>query len=224
MNAIVARSQATTAYADLRRLLLAGEYRPGERLAEVALAERLGMSRTPVREALRRLQADGLVEGSWRGVAVPLLEPAEIGHAYELRAALEALTAEAAARRVRDGRVPRAELDTLRAHAERAKAETARGDLSAALEHNRNFHGAIASMAANPIVADVLVRVWDRIAISTRDSLAPAHRGDEVAEEHDRLVAAIAEGQPEPAEAIARAHVLATFKTLIDPRGRAKCR
>lgn len=212
-----AASQATTAYADLRRLLLAGEYPPGERLGEVALAQRLGMSRTPVREALRRLQANGLVEESWRGVVVPSLDPVEIGHAYELRAALEALTGETAARRVAEGRVPRTELEALAAHADRAKAETAHGDLGAGIEHNRRFHLAIASMAANPMVEVVLVGVWDRIAISAQASLTPAHRGDEVAEEHDRLLAAIAEGRPDAAATHAREHVIVTLGTLVDP-------
>lgn len=207
-------SQAQSAYAEVRQLLLSGTYEPGERLAEVALAGRLGMSRTPVREALRRLEADGLVATTWRGVMVPVLAAAEIGDAYELRAALEALTGEVAARRVREGEVSPRALEALRAHAGAAARATSRGDLGAAIERNRAFHRSVAELAANPLVAGVLDRVWDRLLISTRLTLGGEDRRATVAREHDQLIAAIAAGRERAAGEIARAHVLATRDAL----------
>lgn len=207
-------SQAESAYSQLRQLLLSGAYQPGQQVAEVALSVRLEMSRTPIREALRRLESDGLIARSWRGVMVPALGRVEIGHAYEMRAALEALTGELAARRVRDGNISRRELDVLREHAGRAEFDTSRGDLGAAVESNRGFHRMIATMAANPLVLGALDRLWDRVIISTRLSLTPRERPLEVAQEHERLIVAIETGRPEEASAIARAHVLTTQAAL----------
>jgi DNA-binding GntR family transcriptional regulator len=186
--------------------------------AEVPLAERLRMSRTPVREALRRLESEGLVARSWRGLAVPVPDEAEIGHVYELRAALEALSAEHAARSVRLGNVSPAELGALRELAVQADKETSQGELDHAIATNRRFHRHIATMAANPVLVGVLDRLWDRLIISTRVSLRPPDRRDAVASEHESLIAAIEEGEPERAFGIARAHVRSTRAALEGPR------
>jgi DNA-binding GntR family transcriptional regulator len=209
-------SQAENAYRELRDLLLTGALPPGDRLSELALAERLGTSRTPVREALRRLEADGLVVGSGRGVAVPELERSEVEHAFEVRATLEAMTAQRAARRVGAGQVPVAALDELRRLASVSASATARGELAAAISANREFHRAIAELAGNSLALDILDRLWDRLTVSARISLEPARRRREVNNEHDRLVAAIASGDAGEAGPLARAHVEATLESLAD--------
>src|SRR5438132_434148 len=81
------------AYAMLRRAIVVGRYRPGDRLTEIALTVELGMSRTPVREAIRRLQADGLIVIGHRGALVRRLSVLEVASLYPVRAGLEALTA-----------------------------------------------------------------------------------------------------------------------------------
>jgi DNA-binding GntR family transcriptional regulator len=207
-------SLAENAYSGLRALLLTGAFSPGDRLTELALAERLGTSRTPVREALRRLEADGLIVGSPRGVAVPELDRSEIGDAFEVRATLEAMTAENAAHRVRSGKVASAALDELRGLASVAASETLKGDLAAAISANRDFHRAIAALGGNALGLEILDRLWDRLTVSARISLEPARRRHEVNEEHDRLVAAIAAGRADRAGRLARAHVDATFESL----------
>jgi DNA-binding GntR family transcriptional regulator len=207
-------SQAQAAYAELRRLLLAGTFAPGEQLAETSLAERLRVSRTPVREALRRLESDGLVTTSWRGVRVPVADDGELAHAYELRAALEALTCELAARRVADGRLPPSDLEQLRELAAAARDETAAGRLDRAIERNRDFHRQLAVMGGNPLALEALDRLWNRLLVSTRASLVPHDRADAVAREHDALVDAVAAGSPAQAAEAARSHVLATRRAL----------
>jgi DNA-binding GntR family transcriptional regulator len=214
MTASVPSSQAQTAYAELRRLLLAGTFAPGEQLAETTLAERLGVSRTPVREALRRLESDGLVATSWRGVRVPVADEAELAHAYELRAALEALSCELAARRVAGGRLPPSDLERLREAARAAQEETAAGRLDRAIERNRDFHRHLAVMAGNPLVLEALDRLWNRLLVSTRASLLPHDRAAAVAREHDALVDAVAAGRSADAAEAARSHVLATRSAL----------
>jgi DNA-binding GntR family transcriptional regulator len=207
-------SQAEHAYSQLRDLLVSGAFAPGDRLTELALAERVGTSRTPVREALRRLEADGLLVGSHRGVAVPELERGEIEDAFEVRAALETLAAESAARRVHEGQVAVAAVDELRRHASVAASATSRGELDAAISANRDFHRAIAELAGNPLVLEILDRLWDRLTVSARISLEPVRRRREVNDEHERLVAAIAAGDAGEAGPLARAHVEATLESL----------
>src|ERR1700679_1446738 len=94
---------AETVYRRLRERIISGVYRPGDRLPEVSLITGLPVSLTPVREALRRLESDGLVRGSGRGVTVAGLSTPELQHAYAVRGALETLTAELAADRHRPG-------------------------------------------------------------------------------------------------------------------------
>src|SRR3981081_2747216 len=110
--------QTETAHRRLRELILDGTYRPGSRLTELDAAAALQMSRTPVREALRALASDGLVRPTGRGVTVVALEPDDLEDAYQVRAALEALTAELAADRQRDGRIAPAALRELRSLAD----------------------------------------------------------------------------------------------------------
>ena len=97
--------QADAAYARLREAIVDGQYPAGSRLTEVEIAEALGMSRTPVREALRRLAGDGLVRASDRGVIVDLMDEEEARHARMVRATLDVLVAELAARRQKAGEV-----------------------------------------------------------------------------------------------------------------------
>ena len=95
---------AGTAYHRIRRAIVEGDYRPGERLVEQRVAEDLNLSRTPVREALRMLEAEGLVRiEPNRGAAVRLLSVDGINDLYELRARLESYAAELAAERATDG-------------------------------------------------------------------------------------------------------------------------
>jgi DNA-binding GntR family transcriptional regulator len=199
--------QTDTARRRLRELILDGTYPAGTRLAELEVAAVLGMSRTPVREAIRALSADGLVRPTGWGVAVVALDTSDLDHAYQVRAALEGLTAELAAVRQRDGRIAPADLASVRGAATDA-AEA--GRLQEAVEHNRRFHRRIAELAGNTIALSTLDRLWDQILISTLHSLAAPARPAQVAAQHDELLAAIAGGRAADAGRIARQHALDT--------------
>ena len=186
---------AETVYRQLREQIISGVYRAGDRLPEVSLSTALAVSRTPVREALRRLESDGLVQGSGRGVTVAGLSTPELQHAYAVRGALEALTAELAADRQRAGRL---------------EEITTAGDLEQAAALNRRFHRGIAELAGNPVAMEILDRLWNQITVSTRASLAPAERPDAVAAEHRELLAAIAGGDRARAGQTAGRHASAT--------------
>jgi DNA-binding GntR family transcriptional regulator len=202
--------QTDTARQRLRALILDGTYPAGTRLTELGVAAVLGMSRTPVREAIRALAADGLVRPAGWGVAVTALGPNELDHAYQVRAALEGLTAELAADRQRTGRIAPADLASVRAAAADAAEATAAGRLQQAVEHNRRFHRRIAELAGNPIALSALDRLWDQILVSTLHSLAAPARPAQVASQHEELLAAIANGRIEAAGRIAHQHAADT--------------
>ncbi|MEV1175897.1 GntR family transcriptional regulator [Nonomuraea sp. NPDC049784] len=202
--------QTDVARSRLRELILDGTYPPGARLTEMEASAALEMSRTPVREALRALAADGLVRPSGRGVVVVALERSDLEEAYQVRAALEALTAELAAIRQREGRIAPADLVDLRGVATETATATAEGRLAEAVRLNRRFHRLIAELAGNSMALHALERIWDQIQVSTLRSLAPPSRPAHVSGQHEELVAAIVLGQAEEAARVARAHVLDT--------------
>lgn len=206
-------AQADLAYVQLRELVVGGSYRPGDRLAEVPLATLLSMSRTPIREALRRLEGDGLVRSTGRGVIVASLDEHHLAETYEVREALESLTAELAARRQREGRVPPADLTALHRIAKDAEVATARRAIDLAVTHNRSFHRQVAVMAANAMALTLLDRLWDQVVVSTAASLAPLRRSHEVAREHRTIIAAIERGDARRAAQAARRHVRRTAAT-----------
>lgn len=156
-------SPGHTAYARIREAIVEGRYRPGQRLIEQRIAEEIELSRTPVREALRRLEAEGLVVSEPnRGAAVRSVSIDELTDLYELRARLEAYAAELAADRADDD--ARAELNAgISAFADALDADFATDlDRVRAIDDaNHRVHRAIAHAAAHPRLARQLERTTD---------------------------------------------------------------
>ncbi|TVT26311.1 GntR family transcriptional regulator [Amycolatopsis rhizosphaerae] len=209
--------QTATVYDRVRELIVSGVYLPGRPVTEQDLSERLEVSRTPVREALRRLESDGLVRGARRGVTVVELDRKALRDAYHVRASLEGLTAELAAVRQRAGELSPAALNRLVACADRADEASKAGDLTEGIRHNRAFHRAIALLAGNPLALDLLDRVWDQIIVSTRAVLTAPEGPGRVDGEHRALIAAITAGRPEAAAESARDHIAATARAVLGP-------
>ena len=160
-------------------MILSGEIRPGERVFEVPVARRLAVPRSALREALRRLEGEGLlVADDAGGMRVIELDERELAATLELRAALEGLSAGLAARAVKEGREPR-DLETLAGVSDRS------------LVADRHFHRAIAALSGNQPLRDALNHVWDRLVIAGRETGSP--------EEHRELAAAIASGDEDRA-------------------------
>lgn len=199
-------------------MIVAGELESGTRLAEVPLAAAMSISRPMVREALRRLEGEGLVRSDGRSLRVAGMEAHEFVEALRTRAALEAMHAELATGRIRDGFVAPADLRELRRLADVAETVTATGDHAAGAQANRAFHRQVDLLAANGVGLDVLDRLWDRMLISTQLSLQPPDRRDAVAREHRELIAAMTAGKAKAAAKLARAHVLATIDALEPTR------
>lgn len=201
-----ALTSAERALATLRDLIMGGELTPGARLGEVELAERLGVSRTPVREALSRLAAEGLVEISPnRGARVVTWTVAELEGVFDLRSVLEPqLTAHA---------VPNAtpadvdELDDLARRMREVGTPGPGQDLDALVPLNRAFHDRLVALAAHPTLATALAAAIHPPIVrrnfltydeaSLRRSLA----------HHGEIVAALRAGDPEWARAVMTSHI-----------------
>lgn len=201
--------------ATLRQLIIEGRYPPGTRLAEIPVAEALGVSRTPVRLAFRTLAQEGLLETvGKRGLVVRAFTETDVLCAVEVRGALEGL----AARRVAEAGAPAALLARLIECLDDGEVVLASGKLSSrdvdrwsAL--NRRFHEAIVESAGSRVIADAIARnnhlpfaAADSIAID-RKALASEYRKLQLAQlQHRLVVEAITRGEGARAEALMREH------------------
>ena len=180
------RTLAEQVYEIIRGQIMAMELPPGTRLKDSELAETLGISNTPVREALRRLEEAELVETEpRRGTFVKQLTPHEVEGLYEVREALEVLAVRLAASRASDALLAEIEEAAL-LHINAVQ----RGAVDEFLEYDRHFHGLIAQASANPVLASTLSSLADRIHIVRRMDLG--RRQDEMSgQEHLEIAEAL---------------------------------
>lgn len=140
------------AYEQIESAILTGELKPRERLVEAELVARLGMSRTPVREALRRLEERGLVRIlPHRGAVVSDISPAEVENIYAVRIYLEALASQLACERIGPPSLRRVE-----EMAAAYEAETVRREFRSLMSANDHFHDAIYTAAGNPCLLELI--------------------------------------------------------------------
>jgi DNA-binding GntR family transcriptional regulator len=186
-----------------------GIYRSGDRLREDEVAQRLNVSRTPVREALGRLMAKGWVQpAGGRGLIVRSLDQNDILELYAMREILEG----AAARLAAQYAVP-AEIAALRdIHARFASGE---GDAAGLARLNRLLHGAIQRAARNRYLDAALADMHVAISLLGSTTFAAEGRPATAAAEHRELIEAIAAGDPDRAEAIARGHIREALRTRL---------
>jgi DNA-binding GntR family transcriptional regulator len=195
------RSAADYAYAALREEIVEGRFPPGRRMREIELASWLGISRTPTRQALSRLEIEGLVALQPRaGLVVSSLDAAAMEELYEMRGALEGTAAAMAARH--------ASARDVEALVQLVEAEGALPeDPAIRYRHNLAFHGAIYQAAHNRYLMKSLQALNDAIALLGPTTMGVAGRLADAHEEHRRIVAAIAAQDGDKAESEARAHV-----------------
>lgn len=187
-------------YEMLKQAILSGELKAGQPLVEASLAAWCQVSRTPIREALRRLEQDGLIERSDRGLVIRERSPQEILDIYETRITLEATAGRMAAERRTDHDVRL--LRRLHERGEQIPAE----EISAVVEANRQFHRAVWRASHNDSMLDLLERLNLHLLRYPETTLAAPGRWQEARKQHAKLVDAIEARDSEAAYRIAFEH------------------
>ncbi|MCC6002567.1 MAG: GntR family transcriptional regulator [Pararhodobacter sp.] len=198
--------------ADAYSLILAaideGVYKPGDRLVESELAERFGVSRTPVREALQRLETQSLLTRDGRSLIVASLDHNQLAELYVVRAELEGLAARLAARH--------ASVEEVRVLRDMVTADRKLIDDPRALSRaNKRFHKQLHLASHNRFLVQQLDMVHRSMALLATTSLEADGRGTAALEEHAAIVEAIARGDGDAAEAALQAHISLAFETRL---------
>lgn len=202
----------------LREAILGGHIAAGARLGEVELADRLGVSRTPVREALSRLAAEGLVELSPnRGARVASFSVEELEETFEVRLALEPLATARAA--VRSGPEDLAVLEELTHQMVAAGSPGAAQNLDALVGLNRAFHGRLLQVADQRALAGALAGVVHApVVLRNFHAYDVAALGRSLAH-HAEIVAALRARDPDWAAAVMRSHIANARSAMVGPAG-----
>lgn len=201
----------------LRSAILDGELRPGEWLRQERLAQEYGVSQMPVREALKELAAEGLVQHvPYRGVRVVEFSAADIADLYAHRAFLESMAARAAAERVTPEEI--AELKRLR---NQMAAHMAPEDLHEYRQINRRFHEIVFAASRRTYLVRTLAQMWAAMPTMLLANFAPTatqplparDAGD--LQEHDAIIFALEQRDPDAAERAVRHHIESAGAQLV---------
>ncbi|SFJ52571.1 transcriptional regulator, GntR family [Jannaschia pohangensis] len=190
-----------------------GEFSPGDRLVESELADRFGVSRTPVREALQRLETQSVLVRDGRSLIVATLSHDQMAELYAVRTELEALAARLAAQHA-----AREEISVLRQMVEEDAALI--GDANALARANRRFHGQIHLASHNRYLIQQLGMVHRSMALMATTSLAAEGRGPAALGEHQAIVEAIAARDGDAAADALRQHLSLAFETRLREEAR----
>ena len=200
---------AKDAYTLILEAIEAGFFKPGDRLVESELAERFGVSRTPVREALQRLETQAMLTRDGRSLIVASLDHNQLSELYAVRTELEGLAARLAARHATEE-----EVRVLRSMVEEDKALLG-GDPRALSRANKRFHKQIHLASHNRFLVQQLDLVHRSMALMATTSFAAEGRDGPALAEHERIVAAIEARDGEAAFAALRAHISKAYETRL---------
>jgi DNA-binding GntR family transcriptional regulator len=190
--------------ADIR----SGAILPGDRLTETELAARFGVSRTPVREAIRQLEADGLVSHTPRvGATLRKLDYAEVSELYEMRSVLESTAARFAARAASD--VELGELCQLH------NAMRSTDDALSRAQLNFQFHQALLDAARNRFLLQAAQSISNTLLILGTSTMREDERAIEANAEHGQILAALQARDPDTAESTMRLHIEAAHRARL---------
>ena len=202
------KSTHKDAYTLILEAIDTGIYRPGDRLVESELADRLGVSRTPVREALQRLETQSLLARDGRSLIVASLDHNQMAELYVVRAELEGLAAKLAAKHAtpEEKRVLQDMVDEDRKIV---------NDPNALARANRRFHKQIHLASHNRFLVQQLDLLHRSMALMATTSLAAEGRGDVAMQEHQQIVDAIIAGHENAAFDALRTHISVAFMTRL---------
>lgn len=191
---------ATSVYERIREAIVAGRLAPGDVVSENQLAADFGTSRTPIREALHRLEIEALVERVSRGVRVRETSPEEIIDIYDVRITLEGAAARAAAERA-------TELDRRKLRAAQDVMIATGSDPRTRAAVNRQFHETLWEASHSPTLVDLLQRLNVHLVRYPTTTLEGDERWRAVLDEHEALLAAIEARDAARARSIAESHM-----------------
>lgn len=194
----------------LRSAIEIGNLSPGTRLIEKDLCEQLFVSRTCLREALREMQAEGILGQGSRGLMVISISPEDAWNVYRLRSVLEALVVEQFIERSNDD-----EMRDLLLQCEELKAAYNSGNLRAMLDSKRAFYNCICAGARNTIAFDMIIRLVLKTSSLRARSLQRVARQQESIREIDQLTQAIVSRDVEKARTVAIAHVMNAARSAL---------
>lgn len=203
-------------FESLREAIISGVLEPGERLMEIQLADEMGVSRTPVREAIRKLELEGFVVMIPRkGAYVAGVSHKDVADVFEIRSALEGLAASLAAERVTDEEIEQMERILLYRQGEELTLEEI-------VESDTDFHALVYKASRNERLIQILENLREQIQRFRATSLAVPGRMKDAIEEHRGIVEALARHDVEEAHALAMAHIVTAenvmFETLRLPK------
>jgi len=202
------RSTQKDAYGLILDAIDVGVYKPGDRLVESELAERFGVSRTPIREALQRLETQSLLTRDGRSLIVASLDHNQLAELYVVRAELEGLAARLAARH--------AAPEEIRVLREMVEDDRARMDNPEALARsNRRFHKQIHLASHNRYLVQQLDLVHRSMALLATTSLAFEGRSETALAEHDAIVTALEARDGDAASKALGNHISRAFETRL---------
>ena len=185
-----------------------GDLAPGQRLVETDLADRLGVSRTPVREALQRLEAHGIVTRDGRSLRVAVLNHDQLGELYEVRRTVEGMAARLAARHAAPEEI---ELLAAMVGADRALV----GDATALALANRRFHRQLHLASRNRYLNQMLENIRRSLVLLSQTTLTAEGRGATSLDEHAEIVAAIRQRDEAAAQEAAERHISNAYRARL---------
>lgn len=196
------------AYHLILRAIDDGTYKPGDRLVESELAERFGVSRTPIREALQRLETQSLLARDGRSLVVASLDHNEMAELYMVRSELEGLAARLAARHATE--------EEVRVMRQMVEEDNNRlSDPAALSRSNRQFHRQVHLASHNRFLVQQLDLVYRSMALMATTSLAIEGRGVSALAEHARIVDAIATNDGDAAYSAIKSHISNAFESRL---------
>ncbi|MGB9841001.1 GntR family transcriptional regulator [Thermovenabulum sp.] len=196
----------------LREAIISGELKPGERLMEVQLAEEMGVSRTPVREAIRKLELEGLVVMVPRkGAYVAGLSMKDAADVFEVRQSLEGLAAALAAERITDE-----EIESLERVLLEINDAAEKNDINLIIQKDAEFHNILFKASRNDRLVQIINNLKEQIDRFRIQSFENPGRLKKLMEEHKKIVEAITERNVEKAKKLAEEHIEKVENNVMD--------
>jgi len=206
-----AMSLGEKAYQAIRKAIRQRRFRSGDRLREAELAEMLGLSRTPIREALARLQVEGLAaENGQRGFSIIEFDHSIVTELFVIREILEGAAAKLAARNAQD-----AELAWLRSLHDEYASLVDSGKVEDLTEKNRQFHEAMALCAHNRFLLKMLEPIRDALGLLGESNLMDEKRVRENLTDHQEIVSALENRDPITADEVTKRHIRSAYASRI---------